>query len=149
MSPLAPPENGSQSFGHKTINQRNLIERNPNSKFIYTMDALYEMRHTQSRAPNVGDRTMLESIRRPNVAHSTHNFDPFSHNNRSSTMARFQRERRQFNNNYNRSVPAAAPPPPRHHRNSNNNGQNMTYRDFNGEQQRQSHHGKLNLLLFF
>lgn len=132
MSPLAPPENGSQSFNHKSINQRNLIARGPNSKFSYSMGDLYGMRHTESRAPNLGNRSVLASISRPNVVPSMHIPGAFSQNITTSTMDRFQRDRRLFNSNQSVAVP-------RHNRNANNDG-HTNYRD--GERPRQTNRGK-------
>lgn len=136
MSPLAPPENGSQSFNHKAINQRNLIERGPNSKFSYSMGDLYEMRHTESHAPNLGNRSVLASISRPHVVSSMHIPGAFSQNITTSTMDRFQRDRRQFNQNQSAAVP-------RHNRNASSDG-STNYRDTNDERQRQPNRGKLN-----
>lgn len=136
MSPLAPPENSSQSFNHQPKNQRNLIERGPNSKFSYSMDDLYGMRHTESRAPNLGNRSVLASISRPDAVPSVHTPGAFSQNITTSTLDRFQRDRRQFHQN--RSVAA-----PRHNRNASNDGQ-TNHRDSNGERQRQPARGKLN-----
>lgn len=133
MSPLAPPENGSQSFDHKTVNQHNLIERGPNEKFTYSMGALYGMRHRDRRAPNLGNRLLLESISRVDAVPSMHGSGTFSQRITSPTMERFQRDRRQI------SVP------PRHNRNGSNDGQAM-YRD---ERQRQSNYGKLNMTCKF
>lgn len=136
MSPLAPPENGSQSFDRKTANQHNLIERGPIEKFTYSMNALYGMRHRDRRAPSLGNNTLLESISRTDAVPPMHGSGTFSQRNLSSTMERFQRDRRQLNPNR----PVAAP---RHNRNGSNDGQTM-YRD---ERQRQPNHGKF-LFLF-
>lgn len=134
MSPLAPPENGSQSFNHKTnINQHNLIERGPIVKFTYSMRDLYGMRPRDRHPPNFGNRLLLESISRSDAVPSTHVPGTFSQNITSSTMERFQQDRRQFN--HNRSAV------PRHNRNASNDGQTK-YRD---ERQRQLNHGKLNM----
>lgn len=141
MSPLAPPENGNQSFNHKTVNQHNLIERSPIEKFTYSMGALYGMRHRDRRAPNLGSNVLLESISRNDAVASVHGSGTFSQRITSSTMERFQQDRRQLNHNR----PAAIP---RHNRNGSNDGQAM-YRD---ERHRQPNHGKLNMThesLFF
>lgn len=135
MSPLAPLENGSQSFGEKAIKQQNPIERNPNEKFTYSMGSLYAMRHTESRAPNLGNRFVLSSISRPNVAPSMHNSGAFSHNIALPTMDTFQRGRRQLN--HNRSVATA----PRQHGNSNGDCQ-TSYRHINDERHRPTNRGK-------
>lgn len=134
MSPLAPPENGSQSFDHKSKNQHNLIDRDPNEKFTYSISSLYGMRHRDRRAPNLGNNSLLESISRTDAVPSVNGSGTFSQRIISSTMERFQRDRRQLNHNR----PVAAP---RHNRNGSNDGQAM-YRD---ERQRQPNHGKLNM----
>lgn len=142
MSPLAPPSvNGSQSFNHRAINQRNLIERGPNSKFSYSMGDLYGMRHTESRSPNLGNRSVLESISRSDVIPSMHVTGSFSQNIISSTMDRFQRDRRQFNQN---RLAAG----PRLNRNGSYDGQ-TNYRDANGEREGQTIRGKLNITCNF
>lgn len=145
MSPLTPLENGSQSFNENGIKQGNLIERGPSSKVTYSMDALYGMRHTESRAPNLGNRSVLALISRNNFVPSMHVPGAFSQNITASTMDRFQRDRRQLN--FNRSATVT-----RHYRNGNSDGQ-TNYRDFNGERLRQPNHGKLNItyrvIIFF
>lgn len=131
MSPLAPPENGSQSFNHKpSINQHNLIERDPAAKFTYSMGALYGMRHGDRRAPNLGNRLLLESISRSDAVPTIHGSGTSSQNFIASTMERFQRDRRQLNQNRSATMP-------RHNRNASNDGQ-ARYRD---ERQRQPNHG--------
>lgn len=142
MSPLAPPESGNQSFNRKPdVNQHNLIERDPNEKFTYSMGALYGMRHRDRRAPNLGNRFLLESISRSSDAIlSVHSAGgTFSQSITSSTMDRLQRDRRQLNQNR----PAAVPP--RHNRNASSDGQTR-YRD---ERQRQSNHGKIQIFFFY
>lgn len=141
MSPLAPAVNGNQtSFNQNGINERSLLERGPDPKVTYSVGALYGMRHTESRAPNLGNRTLLALISRPNFIPSMHGPAAFGQNIISSSMDRFYRDRRQ--NNFNRQMPAA---PPRQFRNGHNDVQS-SYRAANGERSRQPNHGKLNVI---
>lgn len=144
MSPLAPNVNGSQaSFNQNGINQRNLIERGPDTKVTYSMGDLYGMRHSESRAPNLGNRGVLAFISRSTM----HVPGAFSRNILSSAMDRAQRDCRQTN--FNRST-APAPPSQRHYRYAN--GDDSTgFRATNGERQRQPNHGKFTTMtsIFF
>lgn len=140
MSPLAPLENGSQSFDQKTENQPSLINRGPNDKFTYSMGALYGMRHGDRRVPNLGNRVILESISRMDAIPSMHGSSTFSQRIISSTMERFQRDRRQLN--HHRPMGDR----PRLNRNGSNDGQNQMYR---GERPKQPNHGKCNVTRTF
>lgn len=138
MSPLAPQVNGSQTtFNQNGMNQGNLIERAADTKVTYSMGALYEMRHTESRAPNLGNRTVLALISRSGSVPSMNVPGAFSQNFLSSTMERFQRDRRQIN-----MFRSAAPPPQQRHFSNANNDGSSNFRAHNGERQRQQNHGK-------
>lgn len=108
MSPLAPHSNNNQTSNYNIENQQNLINAvNILSTFVapkvtYSIGNLYGMRHSQSRAPNLGNRNVLASISRPSINQSGSNMDfanAISFNIMSSNSNRMPNDRRQTNQN--------------------------------------------------
>lgn len=103
MSPLAPQMNGNQSFNHDTMSQRNRIDSErilapvDTSKVTYSLGDLYGMRHSERRAPNLGDRSVLTSISRPNPGPPSNYSSAFSFNIMASSLNEIHRDRRQPN----------------------------------------------------
>lgn len=129
MSPLAPQMNGMQRFNRGTNNPRSLIDPTNERKFVYSLGDLYEMRHSQGRVPNLGNRNVLSSISRPNPVHQM-----------SSALGQIYGDRR--TQNQHRIEPR--------HQNRHNGG-HMNNGTMNDERQRQPNRGKVlhDLKLFF
>lgn len=134
MSPLAP--HSSQMFNHSTPNQRHsLLGPSNGAKFVYSLGDLYGMRHSQSRAPNLGNRGVLASIsRQPPVVSNAAFPNLFNFNLMSSSLNQIHTDRRPQNQHR----------PSFRHQNHYNGG-HMN----NGERQRQPNQGKLHDLKLF
>lgn len=105
MSPLAPQSNRNQTFDQS---QQNIIDDarilGPIAlpKVTYSIDNLYQMRHGDSRAPNLGNRNVLASISRPEITTSLPNMNfatAISFDIISTSSSRFYGDRRQPNSN--------------------------------------------------
>lgn len=128
MSPLAPHMNGSQTFNRGTSNQQHsLLGPSAGTKHVYSMGDLYGMRHSQSRAPNLGNRGVLASISRAqSVASNTAFPNLFNFDLLSSSLNQIHTDRRP----HNRHRPSMG-------------HQNHSGHMSNGERQRQPNQGKL------
>lgn len=103
MSPLAPQMNGDQTFNRGSRNTANMMDAarilapiNP-PKVTYSLSDLYEMRHSESHAPNLGNRSVLASISRPSITPPANCTSSFSFNIMSESLDQIQRSRRHQN----------------------------------------------------
>lgn len=134
MSPLAPQMNGNQSYNR--MNQRNLSDSArilapiDASKVTYSIGDLFEMRHNDRRAPNLGDRSVLASISRLNPGSTANYPSAFSFNIMSESVNQIQRDRRRPHSM------------PRHQNQGNGNGNHMNNSSNNDDRHRQTNRGK-------
>lgn len=130
MSPLAPQlVNGNRSFDSSTPS--NLIEIV--SKQTYSVGSLYDMRHNQSRAPNLGNRNVLASISRPNVTPSLRLPGAFRLSLSTPSLNQFERDPRPSNHQR----------PIARHNSTQGNGNRSNSGDSHGERYRPANRGKL------
>lgn len=95
MSPLAPRR--SEDLYHidqDSVAQQNFIDvgRISDAKITYSLGDLYGMRHAESRAPNISNRTLLESISRTHVMSTLNDNSSFSTRIMSSAMNQMRRD---------------------------------------------------------
>lgn len=131
MSPLAPQMNGIQTFNHSTDPQRSLIDprlSNNDQKFVYSLGELYDMRHSQSRVPNLGNRDLLSSLSRSDAVPGSGYPNLFSFNLMSSALG-------QIHGGIRRSQPQST----FRQNQFRHNGGHMN----NGDRQRQPNRGKI------
>lgn len=136
MSPLAPQSNRNQTFDRS---QQNMIDAarilGPIAlpKVTYSIDNLYQMRHGDSRAPNLGNRNVLASISRPEITSSVPNMNfatAISFDIMSTSSSRFYGGRSRPNSNR-----------PAIRRNIHSNRAAIYNGDGYGERSRQSNRG--------
>lgn len=131
MSPLAPQMNGIQRFNHSTDIQHSLLDPrllNSDQKRVYSLGQLFDMRHSQSRVPNLGNRDVLSSISRPDAVPGLTYHNLFNFNLMSSALG-------QTHGDDCRSQPQSA----LRHNQYRHNGGHMN----NGDRQRQPNRGKI------